>query len=98
MPTSNDIHVATNLVSYIHRIQLNICTYIYMYIYIYILICYNTDSREAFDIYIRITPKGPRESADISIKPQARPCYNIYVTPPNLLCSMCSARSVVFAP
>ena len=34
----------------------------------------------------------PRESADISVKPQARPCYNIYVTPPNLPCLMCSAR------
>ena len=28
-------------------------------------------------------PEGmqrPRESADISVKPRARPCYNIYVT------------------
>ena len=32
---------------------------------------------------IRTTPKGaqrPRESADISVKPRARLCYNIYVT------------------
>ena len=32
---------------------------------------------------LRTTPKGaqrPRESADISVKPLARPCYNIYVT------------------
>ena len=33
----------------------------------------------------------PRESVDISEKPRACPCYNIYVTLPNLSCQMCSA-------
>ena len=60
------------------------------------LICYNTAVRGLTDIYIYIctTPEGAqrqRESANISVKPRARPCYNIYVTPPNLPCLMCSA-------
>ena len=41
-----------------------------------------------------MTPESvqrPRKSADISVKPRACPCNNIYVTPPNLLCSICSA-------
>ena len=36
------------------------------------------------DIYSQLTPEGaqrPRKSVDISVKPQAHPCYNIYVTP-----------------
>ena len=45
-------------------------------------------------------PKGaqrPRESADISVKPRVRPCYNDYVTFSKalLLCSACNDRDVV---
>ena len=52
----------------------------------YILIYCNTAARGLTDIYARL----PR--ADISVKPRARPCYNIYVTLPKLSCQMCSAR------
>ena len=47
------------------------------------LIYCNTAARGLTDVRIRTTPEGaqhPRESADISVKPQACPCYNIYVT------------------
>ena len=45
-------------------------------------------------------PEGaqrPRESADISVKPRVRPCYNDYVTFSKalLLCSACNDRDVV---
>ena len=45
-------------------------------------------------------PEGtqhPRESADISVKPQVQPCYNIYVTFSKALslCSACNARDIV---
>ena len=47
-----------------------------------ILIYSNTAARGLTDI-MRTTPEGthhPRKCADISVKPQAHPCYNIYVT------------------
>ena len=49
-----------------------------------ILIYCNTAARVLTDItYVRL-PRArsarPRESADISVKPRARLCYNIYVT------------------
>ena len=50
-------------------------------IYVYVLICCNTATKGLSDICT--TPEGawrPRESADISVKPRVRPCYNIYVT------------------
>ena len=38
----------------------------------------------------------PRDSTDISVKPQLRPCYNIYVTFSKALslCSACNSRDV----
>ena len=48
-------------------------------------------ARGLTDIYARL-PRVLGESADISVKPQAHPCYNIYVTPPNPPCPMCSAH------
>ena len=46
------------------------------------LISCNTAARGLTDIYTQ-DPEGaqhPRESADISVKPRACPCYNVYVT------------------
>ena len=49
---------------------------------------------------MRTIPEGtqrPRESADISVKPRVRPCYNDYATflKALLLCSACNDRDVV---
>ena len=60
----------------------------------------NTAARGLTDIIICTTPEGTQclsESADISIKPQVQPCYNIYVTFSKALslCSACNNRDVV---
>ena len=44
-----------------------------------ILIGYDTAARGLTDIYARSRGRQ-RERADISVKPQACPCYNDYVT------------------
>ena len=65
-----------------------------------LLIYCNTAARDLTDIIIRTIPEGaqhPRESADMSVKPRVRPCYNNYVTFPKalLLCSACNDGYVV---
>ena len=58
-------------------------TYTYMCMYNILIGC-NTAARGLTGIYINMyDPEGaqrPRESADISVKPRAHPCYNVYVT------------------
>ena len=69
--------------------RITLCIYIYIYIHIYIV----TWQQGVWLIYTH-GPEGvqrPRESADISVKPRARLCYNIYVILSIVMC--CIAHS-----
>ena len=59
----------------------------HVYMYIIIIIIYIYISTQSWGVWLIYTHDSRgRESVDISVKPQARPCYNIYVTLSIVVC------------